>query len=60
MNKKYMEELLEEYKDECKNAGLDIETIEDLQDLMVSYITSNMLYDFNIDVNINELFKECE
>lgn len=60
MNKKYMEELLKNYKDAFKNAGLDIETIEDLQDLMVSYITSNMLYDFNIDININKLFKESE
>ena len=60
MNNKYIEELFEENKQIFADSGLDIESPEDLKDLMLSYIVTNMQYDFNIDVNISELFKGGE
>lgn len=56
MNKEYIKELLEENKEKFFEAGLDITSPEDLEDMMISYITSNMQYDFNIDVLTNKLF----
>lgn len=56
MNKKYIEELFN------KNKKLflenNIESPEELEEQMLAYITSNMQYDFDIDVDIEKLFKE--
>ena len=56
MNKKYIKELFEDNKEIFIDAGLDILSPDDLEELMISYIASNMQYDFNIDINETKLF----
>ena len=58
MNMEYIKELFEENKEVFLENGLDIENEEDLKDMMISYITSNMQYDFNIDIIEDRLFKK--
>ena len=56
MNKEYIKELFEENKETFLEAGMDILTPEDLENMMISYITSNMQFDFDIDVSEDRLF----
>ncbi|MBR1377342.1 MAG: hypothetical protein IJ565_06005 [Bacilli bacterium] len=58
MNKEYIKELFEENKETFLEAGMDIQSPEDLEDMMISYITSNMQYDFDIDVSEDRLFNK--
>lgn len=58
MNKEYIKELFEENKETFLEAGMDIKSPEDLEDMMISYITSNMQYDFDIDVSEDRLFNK--
>ena len=58
MNKEYIKELFEENKETFLEAGMDILTPEDLENMMISYITSNMQYDFDIDVSEDKLFNK--
>ena len=58
MNKEYIKELFEGNKETFLEAGMDILTPEDLEITMVSYITSNMQYDFDIDVSEDRLFNK--
>lgn len=60
MNTEYIKVIFEENKDIFKESGLDVESPEDLKDIMISYIISNMQYDFGIDLDKNKLFKESE
>lgn len=57
VNKEYLERLLKEHK-ELRHYCIDI---EDLLSFMLDYVNSNMQYDFNIDIDKNELIiKEGE
>ena len=58
MNKEYIKELFEENKETFLEAEMDILTPEDLENMMISYITSNMLFDFDIDVSEDKLFNK--
>ena len=58
MNKEYIKELFEENKETFLEAEMDILTPEDLENMMISYITSNMQYDFDIDVSEDKLFNK--
>lgn len=58
MNKVYIKELFEENKETFLEAGMDILTPEDLENMMISYITSNMQFDFDIDVSEDKLFNK--
>lgn len=58
MNKEYIKELFEENKETFLEAGMDILTPEDLENTMISYITSNMQFDFDIDVSEDKLFNK--
>lgn len=58
MNKEYIKELFEENKETFLEAGMDILTPEDLENMMISYITSNMQFDFDIDVLEDKLFNK--
>lgn len=58
MNKEYIKELFEENKETFLEAGMDILTPEDLENIMISYITSNMQFDFDIDVSEDKLFNK--
>ena len=56
MNKEYIKELFEENKETFLESGMDISNPNDLEEMMISYITSNMQYDFDIDVLEDRLF----
>ena len=56
INEKYLKKLLEENKI-LKQYCVDT---EDLLSFMLDYVISNMHYDFNINVNKNELIVENE
>lgn len=56
MNKEYIKELFEENKETFLESGMDISNHNDLEEMMISYITSNMQYDFDIDVLEDRLF----
>ena len=56
MNKEYLKKIFEENKKEFLESEMDIDSPEDLEDVMISYITSNMQYDFDIDIDSNKLF----
>lgn len=56
MNKEYIKELFEENKKTFLESGMDISNPNDLEEIMISYITSNMQYDFDIDVLEDRLF----
>lgn len=56
MNKEYIKELFEENKKTFLESGMDISNPNDLEEMMISYITSNMQYDFDIDVLEDRLF----
>ena len=56
MNKEYIKELFEENKETFLELGMDISNPNDLEEMMISYITSNMQYDFDIDVLEDRLF----
>lgn len=58
MNEEYIKELFEENKDKFVESGMDIYSPKDLKDMMISYITSNMQYDFDIDVLESKLFNQ--
>lgn len=58
MNKEYIKELFEENKETFLEAEMDILTSEDLENMMISYITSNMQFDFDIDVSEDKLFNK--
>ena len=58
MNNEYIKKLFEENKEKFVQAGMDILSPEDLKDTMISYITSNMQYDFDIYVLESKLFNQ--
>ena len=63
MNKEYIKELYESNKEKFNNSENEINSPEELEEQIISYITSNMQYDFNVDIDIDKLFdfeKEIE
>lgn len=56
MNKDYIKELFEENKEAFIDSEFDIKDPQDLEDVMISYITSNMQYDFDVDIESDKLF----
>lgn len=58
MNNEYIKKLFEENKEKFVQTSIDILSPEDLKDTMISYITSNMQYDFDIDVLESKLFNQ--
>lgn len=56
MNKEYLKELYDRNKENFQNNEYDINSPSDLEDQINSYITSNMQYDFDIEIDINRLF----
>lgn len=58
MNEEYLKELFEETKDVFKDSELDILSVEDLKDLLIDYMVSNLQYDFDIDLDVDRLFEK--
>lgn len=55
MNKEYLEEFYEENKDSLLDSDQDINGFMDFVEYIKSTITSNIQYDFNLDIDINKL-----
>ena len=63
MNKEYLKELYESNKPIFNEWENEINSPEDLENQIIAYITSNMQYDFNVDIDVDRLFnfgKEIE
>ena len=60
MNMDYIKTIFEENKEIFEESELDVESPEDLKEVMESYIIDNMAFDFSIDLDKNKLFKESE
>lgn len=56
MNKEYLKEVFENNKDTLIDSECDIKSVDDLDNLICSYITTNMQYDFKIELDIDRLF----
>ncbi len=56
MNKEYIKEIFEKNKKIFKNSELEIKSVEDLESQIISYVISNLQYDFNIDIDQDKLF----
>lgn len=56
MNKKYIKEIFEKNKKIFKNSEFEINSVEDLESQIISYVISNLQYDFNIDIDQDKLF----
>ncbi len=57
MNKQYLKEIFENNKEEFINGEQELSSIEELKDYIRETISSNILYDFNIDIDLNKLFE---
>lgn len=56
MNKDYIKELYEKYKEESFESEYEIDSPEDFESLMIDYVISNIQYDFNFRPDENKLF----
>ncbi len=56
MNKEYIKEIFEKNKKIFKNSEIEINSVEDLESKIMSYVISNLQYDFNIDIDQDKLF----
>ena len=56
MNKEYLKKFFKENKDILTN-GSTLSDLEDFESFIIDTITSNMQYEFNLDIDIDELFK---
>lgn len=56
MNKDYIKELYEKYKEELFESEYKIDSPEDFESLMIDYVISNVQYDFNFRPDENKLF----
>ncbi len=56
MNKEYIKEIFEKNKKIFKNSEIEINSVEDLESQIISYVISNLQYDFNIDIDQDKLF----
>jgi len=55
MDKEYLEEFYEENKDSLLDSDQDINGFMDFVEYIKATITSNIQYDFNLDIDINKL-----
>ena len=56
MNKEYIKGIFEKNKKIFKNSEIEINSVEDLESQIISYVISNLQYDFNIDIDQDKLF----
>lgn len=56
MNKKYIKEIFEENKENLIDSEYEIESPEELESMIESYITSNLQFDFHINIDLDKLF----
>ena len=57
MNKEYLEEFYEENKNVLKDSEQEINGFMDFVEYIKDTITSNIQYDFNLDIDVNKLLE---
>ena len=57
MNKEYLEEFYEENKNTLKDSEQEIKGFMDFVEYIKDTITSNIQYDFNLDIDVNKLLE---
>ncbi|MBQ4584514.1 MAG: hypothetical protein IJA94_06470 [Bacilli bacterium] len=57
MNKEYLEEFYEENKNALKDSEQEIKGFMDFVEYIKDTITSNIQYDFNLDIDVNKLLE---
>ena len=57
MNKEYLEEFYEENKNVLKDSEQEINGFMDFIEYIKDTITSNIQYDFNLDIDVNKLLE---
>ena len=55
MNKEYLEEFYEQNKDSLIDSEQNINGFMDFVEYIKTTITSNIQYDFNLDIDVNKL-----
>lgn len=58
MNKVYLKDFYEKNKETLLESEQEINSLEDLIDYIHSTISSNIQYDFDLDIDIKQLFEE--
>lgn len=58
MNKEYIKELFEEHKEKFIDSEYEMESPEDLENLIEEIVISNLQYDFHIYPDSNKLFNK--
>lgn len=58
MNKEYLKKFYEENKDTLMDDEIEINDFEDFENYIIDTITSNIQYDFDLDIDIEKLFKK--
>lgn len=56
MNKEYIKELFDEYQQDIIDSGYDMETPEDLENLIKDIVISNLQFDFHMYPDVDKLF----
>lgn len=56
MNKEYLKKFYEENIDEFIDREVEVNSLEEFEDYLITNITSNLQYDFNLDIDIDKLF----
>lgn len=57
MNKEYLEEFYEENKNALKDSEQEVNGFMDFVEYIKDTITSNIQYDFNLDIDVNKLLE---
>lgn len=58
MNKEYLKSFFEENKDTLMDDEIEINDFGDFEYYIIDTITSNIQYDFDLDIDIEKLFKK--
>jgi len=58
MNKEYIKELFDEYQQDIIDCGYDMETPEDLENLIEDIVISNLQFDFHMYPDADKLFNK--
>ena len=58
MNKEYLQKFYKENKETILESEQDITSLDDFIDYIFVTLSSNIQYDFNLDIDKKQLFKE--
>ena len=58
MNKEYLKRFYEENIEKFNDREVEINSYEEFEDYLIANITSNLQYDFNLDIDIDKLFQK--